>query len=92
MIRSHIQDGIGCLSRRDTLLLRGGVIRYLRGSLDANTTRDVMDNSLEANILKKIPKCVSEMYEEAAAHLKLPQIIPLANTNLDLRQSCWVSM
>ena len=35
---------------------RGDIIRYLRSTLAADTTLDAMDSTLEAGILKKIPK------------------------------------
>ena len=40
---------------------RDDIIRYLRSRLHEDTTRDAMDSSLEASILKKIPEDVSEM-------------------------------
>ena len=43
---------------------RDDIIRYLRSRLEEDTTPDAMDSSLEAEILKKIPEDVSEMYVE----------------------------
>jgi len=41
---------------------RGDIIGYLRARLDEDTTPDAMDNSLEAEILEKIPDKISEMH------------------------------
>ena len=41
---------------------RNDIIRYLRSRLEDDTAPDAMDSSLEAEILKKIPEDVSEMY------------------------------
>ena len=64
--RPHIQDEIKkrlsgrvatiCITPR-----RSDIIRYLQNRLDEDTTPDAMDSSLEADILKKIPKDISEM-------------------------------
>jgi len=54
---------------------RGDVIRYLRARLSEDTNPDAMDSSLEADILKKIPEDISEMYAEATTLRKLPQVI-----------------
>jgi len=53
---------------------RGDVIRYLRTRLNEDTNPDAMSSSLEADILKKIPEDVSEMYVEVTTFRKLPQI------------------
>ena len=68
--RPHIQPEIEKhLSRRATVITiaprRGDVIEYLRARLSEDTNPDAMDNSLEADILKKIPEDISEMYVEA---------------------------
>ena len=65
--RPHIQPEIGKrLAGRVTSLpistKRGDIIRYLHSRLEDDTTPDVMNSSLEAEILKKIPEHVSEMY------------------------------
>ena len=52
---------------------RGDIVRYLRSRLEEDTTPDAMDSSLEADILKRIPDDVSEMYVEATVLGKLPQ-------------------
>jgi len=41
---------------------RDDMIRYLHRRLEEDTTPDAMDSSLEAEILRKIPENVSEMY------------------------------
>ena len=41
------------------------IIEYLRLRLDEDETPDAMDESLEAEILEKIPQNMSEMYEGA---------------------------
>ena len=75
--RPHIRPEIGRhLSGRVTSLpistKRDDIIRYLHSRLEEDTTPDAMDSSLEADILKKIPEDVSEMYVETATLLKLP--------------------
>ena len=56
----------GCLSRRVTNIhithKRGGIIKYLRCSLDEYTKPDAIDSSPGANILKRILRGVSEVY------------------------------
>ena len=39
---------------------KGDIIRYIRVRLDEDETPDAMDESLEANILEKIPEDISE--------------------------------
>ena len=68
--RPHIQAEITKrLSRRVTTIeispRRGDVTRYLRARLSEDTAPDAMDSSLEADILKKIPEDISEVYVEA---------------------------
>ena len=41
---------------------RDDIMEYLRLRLDEDETPDAMDESLEADILKKIPEAMSEMY------------------------------
>ena len=45
---------------------RGDIIRYLHPRLEGDIIPDAMDNSLEEEILNKIPEDVSEMYVETA--------------------------
>ena len=67
--RPHIQDEIGnrLSGRVATIRIsprRGDIIRYLHSRLDEDTMPDAMDDSLEADILRKIPEEISEMYVE----------------------------
>ena len=76
--RPHIQAEVGKrLSGRVTAICitprRHDIISYLHTRLDEDTIPDAMDSSLRADILKKIPQDVSEMYVEATAPEKLPQ-------------------
>ena len=78
--RAYIRPEIGrCLAGRVTNVSispkRGDIITYLHTRLHEDTTPDAMDSSLEAEILKKIPEDISEMYVELATMGKLPQII-----------------
>ena len=54
---------------------RDDIIRYLHSKLDEDAIPDAMDSGLEADILKKIPDDISEMYVEATTPGKLPQAI-----------------
>jgi len=67
------------LTRRTTSISispkRDDIIGYLRSKLDEDTNPDAMDSSLKADIMKKIPEDISEMYVEATELPKLPQII-----------------
>ena len=65
--RTHIQAEIRKrLSGRVTSVSitprRDDIISYLHNRLDEDTIPDAMDSSLEADILKKIPEDISEMY------------------------------
>ena len=78
--RPHIQDEIrkrlsGTVVTIRITPRRDDIIRYLHSRLDEDTTPDAMDSSLEADILKKIPEDVSEMYVEVTTLRKLPQVI-----------------
>jgi len=75
--RPHIQAEIGKrLSGRVTSVSitprRGDILSYLHSKLDEDTS-DAMDSSLEADILKKIPEDISEMYVQALTLSKLSQ-------------------
>jgi len=64
--RPHIQAEVGNrLSGRIVTVLitprRHDIISYLHAKLDEDTRPDAMDNSLKADILKKIPQDISEM-------------------------------
>ena len=70
--RLHIVHEIGRrLARRVTSISispkRDDIIGYLHSKLNEDTNPDAMDSSLEADILKKIPEDVSEMYVETMA-------------------------
>jgi len=73
--RPHIQPEIGMrLGGRVTSLFisteRGDMIRYLHSRLEEDTTPDAMDSILKAEILRKIPESVSEMYVSEIQHLR----------------------
>jgi len=77
--RPHIGPEIGRrLGGRVTSLSispkRGDIVTYLHSKLEEDTTPDAMDSRLEADILKKIPEDISEMYVEATALGKLSQV------------------
>jgi len=85
--RPHIRPELGRrLSGRVTSLSIStngdDIIRYLHSRLEGDTTPDAMDSSLEADILKKIPEDVSEMYVEATT-LRCCLKHPLTDTYLD---------
>jgi len=54
---------------------RNDIISFLHSRLDEDTIPDAMDSSLEADILRKIPEDISEMYVLAPILDKLPQAI-----------------
>ena len=67
--RPHIQPEIRRrLAGRVTSLpissKRDDIVRYLHSRLEEDTTPDAMNSSLEAEILRRIPEDVSEMYLE----------------------------
>ena len=67
--RPHIQPDItrrlaGKATSLPISTKRDDIIRYLHSRLEEDTIPDAMDSSLEAEILKKIPEDVSEMYVE----------------------------
>jgi len=51
------------------------IITYIHSRLAADTTSDAMDSSLEADILKKIPSDISEMYVEATTLRNTSQVV-----------------
>ena len=76
--RPHIRSEIGRrLAGRVTSLSistkRDDIIRYLHKRLEEDTTPDAMNGSLEAEIMRKIPEDVSEMYVQKATLGELPQ-------------------
>ena len=66
--RPHVRPEITRRLARVTSLpistKRDDIIRYLHSRLEEDTIPDAMDSSLEAEILKRIPEDVSEMYVE----------------------------
>jgi len=78
--RPHIQAEVEkCLSGRVTTIRitpkTHDIINYLRARLDEDTMPDAMDSSLKAEILKKIPQDISEMYVGATTPEKVPQVM-----------------
>ena len=77
--RPHIQTEVRKrLSGKVTIRItprRGDVISYLHRRLDEDTTPDAMNSSLKEDILKKIPKDISEMCVEATISEELSQAI-----------------
>jgi len=68
--RPHIQAEIGerLAGRVRSVSItpsREDIISYLHSRLEEDTIRDAMDSSLEADILKRIPDQISEMYVQA---------------------------
>jgi len=51
---------------------KGDVIGYLRTRLEEDTNPDAMDDNLEADILRRIPEDISEMYVEVTTFRELP--------------------
>ena len=64
---------------------REDIIGYLHTRLDEDTTRDAMDSRLKADILKRIPDHISEMYVQAQYSGNILGHL-LTDTYLD---SCW---
>ena len=78
--RPHILPEIGRrLAGRVTSISispkRDDIVTYIRSRLAADTTPDAMDSPLEADIMKKIPSDISEMYVEITTLRKLPRVI-----------------
>jgi len=76
--RPHIRAKIGkrLIRRIRSVFItprRCGIISYLRARLDEDTTPDAMDSSLEADILRKVPEDISDMYVPAPVLGKPPQ-------------------
>ena len=84
--RPHIQDEVvrhlsGNVTAIRITPKRGDIIRYLHNRLDEDTILDAMDSHLEAEILKKIPEDISEIYVEDTP--EPPSSYSLTDTNLD---------
>ena len=73
--RPHIRDEIqrrisGRVTSTRITPNRSDIIGYLRTRLNEDTNPDAMDSSLEADILKKIPDDIFEMYVEVTTLLR----------------------
>lgn len=72
-IRGEVEKG---LAGRTTILSispKGDdIITFLRARLDEDTNPDAMDDRLEADIMKKVPESVSEMYVLGASIVSSP--------------------
>jgi len=80
-VRRHLSGGIVVVpisSRKDD------IIRYIHSKLVEDTTFDEMDERLEAEIVRRIPDTVSEMYD--LLNWKCCPGYPLTGTHLDF---CW---
>ena len=78
--RPHIQAEVRKrLSRRVMTMCittnRHDIIRYLHTRLDEDTTSDAMDTDLKADILRKIPEDISEMWVDGTVTDELPQLV-----------------
>jgi len=78
--RQHVQAEIGkrLPGRVASVAItprKSDVIGYLRTRLKEDTNPDAMDITLEADILRKIPEDISEMYVEVTTLRKLPQVV-----------------
>ena len=78
--RPHVRAEIGRLFAGRVVNIavtprKDDVIEYLRTRLKEDANPDAMDSSLEADILRKIPEDVSEMYVEVTTLRKLPQVL-----------------
>jgi len=61
-IRLEIEKRLGRVTSLSINAERDDMIRYLESRLEEDTTPDAMDSSLKAEILRKIPENISEMY------------------------------
>ena len=78
--RPHIQAEVRNRLARRVMAIRitprrNDIISYLHNRLCEDIRPDAMDSSLKADILKKIPQDISEMYVEATVPGKRPQVI-----------------
>ena len=86
--RPHIRPEIErCLAGRVASVpitpKRDDIVKYLHSRLHEDTTLDAMDDSLEAEILKKIPEEISEMYVEVTTLGETTSNHPLTDIYLD---------
>ena len=78
--RQHVQAEIGkrLTGRVASVAItprKSDVVGYLRTRLKEDTNPDAMDITLEADILRKIPEDISEMYVEVTTLRELPQVV-----------------
>jgi len=78
--RQHVQVEIGkrLTGRVASVAItprKSDVVGYLHTRLKEDTNPDAMDITLEADILRKIPEDISEMYVEVTTLRELPQVI-----------------
>ena len=72
-VRSEIESRLAGITA--TLFIsprKEDICGYLRARLDEDTNPDAMDDCLEADILRKIPEAVSEMFVRGTAKIGLP--------------------
>jgi len=77
--RPHIRDEIGRrisgrVTTKSITPKRSDIIGYIRTRPNEDTNPDAMDSSLEADILKKIPEGIPEMYVKAITPRNLPRV------------------
>jgi len=67
-VRAEIETRLfGLVTSVSISPIRGDIVRFLRTRLSEDETPDAMDESLEAEILEKIPGSISEMWVAAVA-------------------------
>jgi len=74
-ILAEVRNRLGRVRTIHITPRRQDIISYLYARLDEDTTPDAMDSSLKADILKKIPENISEMYVEAGIPKGPPHVV-----------------
>ena len=75
-IRAEIQKSFpGLMISMSIGPSKSDIIRYFRARLSEDETPDAMDESLEIDILEKIPESLSEMYVGAMVFEIIPYIL-----------------
>jgi len=70
-VRSEVERGLGGAAAFISIQpTEDGVIRYLQDKLRKDTTPEIMNSTLEAEIMKSIPEINSETYVETSARGK----------------------
>ena len=74
--RSHVQGEVerkldGTVAFMLIEPTREGIVKYLREKLKNDTTPEIMNSALKANIIESIPKIGSETYVETATRARL---------------------